>query len=158
FIPPCLRVSASPVLTNFVGELVGMINQRATALAGRLSQPGSRGVADVAQFLMLQALNRWQPLLAHFNDGANLHPAALCSALCQLAGAHATFTRPTRRASPQPGYGHDALQRRFAPVIADLRRALATDLAANAVPIPLQERRHGLRVGPIVDRDLLRTA
>lgn len=158
FIPPCLRVSASPVLANFLGELVGMINQRATALAGRLSQPGSRGVADVAQFLMLQALNRWQPLLAHFADGANLHPEVLYSALCQLAGELATFTDPNRRASTYPGYRHDDLQRSFAPVIADLRRALATDLDANAVPIPLQERRHGLRVGPIADRSLLRTA
>jgi type VI secretion system protein ImpJ len=28
----------------------------------------------------------------------------------------------------------------------------------NAIPIPLQERRHGVRVGPIVDRAILRAS
>jgi len=156
YIPTCLRISAAAPLGNLAAELVGMIGQRAEALAGRLAQPGSTGVADVAQFLLLQALNRWQPLLAHWADAGNVHPESFYATLVQLAGELATFTDPSRRASTYPGYRHEDLQRSFAPVIADLRRALSADIDRNAVAIPLREARHGVRIGPITDRNLLR--
>ena len=157
FIPPCLRVSASPPLANLVGELVGMLGQRAEALGARLSQPGARGVAEVADFLLLQAVNRWQPLLAHWADAGNVHPENLYAALVQLAGELATFTDPRRMAASYPAYRHEDLQRSFAPVVADLRRSLSAVLETNAVAIPLQERQFGVRVGPIVDRNILRS-
>ncbi len=156
FIPPCLRISAVAPLSNIVAELVGLLGQRAEALAARLSQPGARGVAEVADFLLLQAINRSLPLLAHYADAGNLHPEELFSTLVQLAGELATFTAPDKRASRYPAYRHDDLQRSFAPVIADLRRSLSAVLETNAVEIPLQERSHGVRVGPILDRNLLR--
>ncbi len=133
-----------------------MIGQRAEALAGRLAQPGTRGVADVSQFLLLQALNRWQPLLAHWADAGNVHPEEFYATLVQVAGELATFTDPGRRGSAYPGYRHEDLQRSFAPVIADLRRALSADIDQNAVAIPLRDARHGVRIGPITDRNWLR--
>ncbi|MFM9883252.1 MAG: type VI secretion system baseplate subunit TssK [Burkholderiales bacterium] len=158
FIPPCLRISATTVLSNLTAELVGMLGQRGEVLAGRLGQPGARGVADVADFLLLQAVNRWQPLLAHWADSGNLHPEALFSALVQLAGELATFTAPDKRASAYPSYRHDDLQRSFAPVVADLRRSLSAVLETNAVSIPLQDRKFGVRVGALADRTLLRAS
>jgi type VI secretion system protein ImpJ len=156
FIPSCLRVSASPVLANLTAELVGLLGQRAEVLAGRLGQPGARGVADIADFLLLQAVNRWQPLLAHWADAGNVHPESLFSTLVQLAGELATFTAPDKRASTYPAYRHDDLQRSFATVVTDLRRWLSSVLETNAVAIPLQEPRFGIRVGAISDRNLLR--
>ena len=159
FIPTCLRSAAAPPLVNLIIELVGMVKQRADAYAGRLAQPGSRGVPDVAQFLLLQTLNRWQPLLTHWADTAAVHPETLYAALAQMAGELATFTDPTRRSASYPGYRHEDLQRSFAPVIADLRRALSSSIDENAVPIPLREARHGVHLGPIGEhRNLLRTA
>jgi type VI secretion system protein ImpJ len=55
-----------------------------------------------------------------------------------------------------PSYRHEDLQRSFAPVVADLRRSLSAVIEQNAVAIPLQERRQGVRVGPITDRAILR--
>lgn len=155
YIPPCLRVSVSGVLANLTAELVGMLGQRADVLAARLGQPGARGVADIADFLLLQAVNRWQPLLAHWADAGNVHPESLFSALVQLAGELATFTAPDKRASSYPAYRHDDLQRSFNPVVADLRRSLSSVLETNAVAIPLQDPRFGIRVGPITDRAIL---
>jgi len=43
-------------------------------------------------------------------------------------------------------------------VIAALRQALSTVISSNAVPIPLQERKYGIRVGPIPDRSLVTDA
>ncbi len=156
FIPSCLRISAAAPLSNLAGELVGMVAQRAEALAGRLNQPGARGVADVAQFLLLAVLNRWQPLLAHWAEAGNIHPEEFYSGLVQLAGELATFTDTGRRASTYPGYRHEDLQRSFAPVIADLRRALSADIDQNAVAIPLRDARYGVRIGQLTDRSLLR--
>ena len=78
--------------------------------------------------------------------------------LVQMAGEFATFTEPTRRPNSYPAYRHEDLQRSFAPVVADLRRSLSAVLEQTAIAIPLQERRYGVRVGPIIDRSILRAA
>jgi type VI secretion system protein ImpJ len=159
WIPPALLCSAALPLSGFVSEFSGMLNQRGEAIASRLTAPGgSRGVADFGDFLLLQTVNRWQKLLGHWADAANIHPEDLYAAFVQMAGDLATFTEPTRRPNAYPAYRHDDLQRSFAPVVADLRRSLSAVLEQNAVPIPLQERRHGVRVGPIVDRSILRAS
>ena len=158
WIPPALVCSAALPLSGLVTEFSGMLNQRGEALAARLTAPGSRGVAEVADFLLLQSVNRWQKLLAHWADAGNIHPEDLYSAFVQMAGELATFTEVTRRPNAYPAYRHDDLQRSFAPVVADLRRSLSAVLEQNAIAIPLQERRHGVRVGSIVDRSILRGA
>ena len=158
WVPPALVCSAAAPLSGFITELTGMLNQRGEALAGRLTQPGARGVAEVADFLLLQSINRWQKLLSHWADSGNVHPEELYSTLVQMAGEFATFTESGRRPSSYPAYRHEDLQRSFAPVIADLRRSLSAVIEQTAIAIPLQERRHGVRVGPIVDRNILRAA
>jgi type VI secretion system protein ImpJ len=158
-IAPALVCSAVPPLSRLITEFSGMLNQRGEALAARLTAPGrSRGVAEFGDFLLLQSVNRWQKLLAHWADAGNLHPEDLYSAFIQMAGELATFTGATRRPNVYPAYRHDDLQRSFAPVVADLRRSLSTDLDQNAIAIPLQERRYGVRVGTIVDRSILRSS
>ena len=158
WIPPALICSAALPLSGLITEFSGMLNQRGEALAARLTAPGSRGVAEVADFLLLQSVNRWQKLLAHWADAGNIHPEDLYTAFVQMAGELATFTEATRRPNPYPAYRHDDLQRSFAPVVADLRRSLSAVIEPNAISIPLQERRHGVRVGLIVDRSILRAS
>jgi type VI secretion system protein ImpJ len=159
WIPPALVCSAALPLSGLVSEFSGMLNQRGEALAARMTAPGgSRGVAEFADFLLLQSVNRWQKLLAHWADAGNIHPEELYSAFVQMAGELATFTEVTRRPNAYPAYRHDDLQRSFAPVVADLRRSLSAVLEQNAIAIPLQERRHNVRVGLIVDRSILRAS
>jgi len=158
WIPPALIAAATPPLTGLIAELTGMLNQRGEALAARLTAPGARGVAEVADFLLLQSVNRWQKLLSHWAGAGLVHPEALYAALVQMTGELATFTEPTRRPNTYPDYRHHDLQLSFAPVVADLRRALSAVIEQNAIAIPLQERRHGVRVGPITDRQILRAS
>jgi type VI secretion system protein ImpJ len=157
WIPPTLICSGAPPLAGLIAELSGMLNQRGEALAARMTAPGQAGVAQVQDFLLLQSINGWQNVLAHWADAANVHPEALYTTLVQMAGEFATFLE-TRRPTAYPAYRHDDLQRSFAPVVADLRRALAAVLEATAIPIPLREARHGVRVGPITDRSILRAS
>jgi type VI secretion system protein ImpJ len=157
WVPPSLVCSASAPLAGLIAELSGMLNQRGEALAARMTAPGQSGVAQVADFLLLQSINGWQNVLAHWADAANVHPESLYVTLVQMAGEFATFLE-TRRPNAYPAYRHDDLQRSFAPVVADLRRALSAVLEATAIAIPLREARHGVRVGPITDRSILRAS
>ncbi len=158
WIPPALLCSAVPPLASLCVELAGMLNQRGEAVAARLTAPGHKGSAEVADFLLLQAVNGWQVTMSHYADAGNLHPEELYRVLLQMAGELATFTDARRRPGSYPAYRHDDLQRSFAPVVADIRRSLSAVLEQTAIMIPLQERRHGVRVGAITDRSLLGNA
>ncbi len=157
WVPPALVCSAVSPLAGLITELAGMLNQRGEALAARMTAPGQTGVAQVSDFLLLQAVNGYQTLLSHWADAANIHPESLYATLVQMAGEFSTFLE-TRRPTAYPAYRHDDLQRSFAPVVADLRRALSTVLEQTAISIPLREARHGVRVGPITDRSILRAS
>jgi type VI secretion system protein ImpJ len=156
--PPCLDFRAAPRLSAFADELVGLLNQRAQALAGRLSQPGVAGAAEIADFLMLQLLNRSLPLFAHLAGATGLHPERLYAELAQLAGELATFSRPDKRATAYPVYRHDRLSESFAPLIEDLRASLSMVVDTRALALTLEERQFGIRVAVLPDPELLRSA
>ena len=158
FIPPVLHARSDVVLNSFISELHGLLQQRGEALAARVAQPGRGGVAEVADFLMLQTINRYQPLIAHFSTHSLLHPERLFSTCLSLAGDLATFTSADRRPVTFPVYQHDALADCFIPLMSDLRRSLSMVLEQNAVPIELQDRKYGVRVAVIPDLELLRNA
>ena len=125
---------------------------------GRLGQPGRGGVAEIADFLLLEAVNRIEPLFAYLAAHPLLHPERLYVACLQLAGDLATFSSPARRPPAFPEYRHDALRESFAPVIAELHRSLSMVIEQAAVPIELQERKYGVHVAVIADKQLLRSA
>jgi type VI secretion system protein ImpJ len=158
YCPPCLDFRAAPRLSAFADELVGLLNQRAQALAGRLSQPGVAGAAEIVDFLMLQLLNRGTPLFAHLAGATGLHPERLYSELAQLAGELATFSRADKRATPYPVYRHDRLAESFAPLIEDVRASLSMVVDSRAVALQLEERQFGIRVAVVPDPELLRSA
>ncbi len=159
YIPPLLLTSASATLAGFVTQLQGLLHHRAEALAGRVSETATRGAAEIADYLMLQLCNRYEPLLTHLAGTVNqLHPETLYRVCVSLAGELATFTETRKRPAEFPTYRHDDLQATFRPVIAALRQSLSAVLEQNAVPIPLQERKFGIRVGPIADRTLVASA
>ena len=153
WIPPALACSAADPLAGCLTELVGLLNLRGETLAARVAGTGAGGSADAGSLLWLQAVNRWQKLLAHWAETRHVHPEDLYSALVQMAGDFATFTEENKRPKNYPAYRHDDLQRSFGPVIADLRRALTVE--QNAVNIPLQDRRYGVRIGQIANRSVL---
>jgi len=157
YCAPALRVRAAPPLAGFVDELLGLLRQRAEALAARLSQPGA-AAAEVADFLLLQLLNRAQGLVAHLAASAGLHPEDLYRELAQLGAELATFSHADRLAPRYPVYRHDALAESFAPLMIDLRRALSAVLDVHTVAIPLEERQFGIRVAVLPDQELLRSA
>lgn len=156
YIPPLLVCEASPGLAGFATQLQGLLHHRAEALAGRVSEGGTRGAGEIGDYLMLQLCNRYEPLLTHLAATVGqMHPEAFYQIAVGLAGELATFTESRKRPAVFPPYRHDDLTATFRPVMQALRQALSAVLEQNAVPIPLQERKFGIRVGPIADRTLL---
>jgi type VI secretion system protein ImpJ len=158
YIPPVLDCGASPALASLLRDVHGLLHQRGDALAIRLSAPGPGGVAEIAEFLWLETINRFEPLFAHLAATTPLHPEQLYATCLSLAGEMSTFTRENRRPVAYPVYRHDDLAGSFAPLIADIRRSLSMVLERNAIPIELQERGYGMRIAAIPDSDLAKTA
>ena len=155
FIPPVLSCEASGLLTGFLSQLEGLLHQRAEALAGRVSETATRGAAEMSDFLLLQLCNRYEPLLTHLSAiVSQLHPETFYCAAITLAGELSIFTESRKRPAVFPKYRHDDLHATFRPVMAALRQALSAVLEQTAVAIALQERKFGIRVGPILDRTL----
>jgi type VI secretion system protein ImpJ len=158
YIPPVLDCGASLVLSSLIKELQGLLHHRGEALAGRITASGRGGAAEIADFLLLQAVNRYEPLFAHLVNVDTLHPEDFFRIAVQVAGELATFTSQNKRPTSFPAYLHEDLKSSLAPVIAQLRQSLSMVLEQTAIAIPLQERKYGIRVGAITDRKLLDTA
>jgi len=158
FMPTVLRAAAAPPLAAFMTEVVGLLQQRGEALAGRVTASGRSASAEIADFLMLQAINRWEPLLAHCAESGVIHPEALYRLYVGAAGELATFTAPSKRRPTLPSYQHDRLRQSFEPVMAALRASLSAVLEQAAVPIPVEPRRFNVFVAVPPDRTLYTTA
>lgn len=155
FIPSVMDIRASALLSGFVSELQGLLHHRGEALAARVSQSGTKGVAEIADFLMLQTVNRYEPLVEHLVEMREIHPERFFSTCLQVAGDLASFTTSGKRPPAFVPYRHDSLAESFAPVIASLRQSLSAVLEQTAIPIPLEERKYGVRVAVIADKRLL---
>jgi type VI secretion system protein ImpJ len=158
FIPTVLHAKAATRLATLMTELFGLFHQRGEALGGRVAATGRGAAAEFADFLMLQAINRYEPLLAHFADSGTLHPEELFQVCVTSAGELATFTTTSKRPPRFPAYHHDRLRESFEPVIASLRESLSKVLTQTAIPIALELRKFGIRVAIVPDRDLFTTA
>lgn len=158
FIPPCVDCKASPRLSGYINELEGLLHQRGEGLAGLVSESGRGGAAEIADFLMLQTVNRYEPVIAHLARTPDVHPEALFRLLLSLAGDLATFTLEGKRPPAFPEYRHDQLKETFEPLMASLRQSLSMVIDRRAIAIPLQERKYGIRVAAIPDRALLHDA
>lgn len=140
YIPVVLQSACAPVLNGFVRELQGLLHIRGEALASRVAGASQgAGVAEVADFMLLQTINRYEPLLQHLAADAALHPETLFSLCLQLMGDLSTFYRPSKRPINIPNYQHDQLRICFLPLISELRQLLSMVLEQNAIQIPLNK-------------------
>jgi type VI secretion system protein ImpJ len=157
FIPTVLHANAASRLAGFTRDLRGRLNQRGDALAGRIAVSGRGGSAEVVKFLMLQAINRNQPVVEHFT-GSAMHPEELFQFCVSMAGEFATFSAPSKRIASFPVYRHDRLRETFEPVIAALEYSLDAEIEDVAIPIPIEHRQYGIWLARVADRALLSEA
>ncbi len=158
YIPPRLVAQRDPVLLRHTRELHGLLTQRSEALGERLSEPGRGGVSEVADFLLLQLVNRYLALTWHAQQDVAAHPETLFCDWLKLACDLSTFTAAGRRPQSLAVYRHDDLRASFGELMAELRRSLSTVLEQNAIQIELRDVGNGMKVATIADPALRDTA
>jgi len=155
YIPSCLDCSTTPKLSGFLTELVGLLHHRGESIAGRLADTQRGGTAEVADYMMLQMINRLEPLAEHLSKLQTLHPLELYTELVQMVGEFSTFVTETKRPPSFAAYLHGNLQQTYTPVMTSLRQCLSMVYEQTAVSMPLVEKKFGIRVAQITDRSLL---
>ena len=158
FIPANLNCNAIAKLNGLLRELQGMLNTRGVSIAARVAMAGHGGVSEIADFLLLQLVNRYQPLFEHFSKVQGLHPETFYLIAIQLAGELATFFRPDKRPANIPGYDHDDLQATFMPLMEELRDLLGKVYEPNAIQIPLSKPKFGVFAAKRPDVNLIQNA
>jgi type VI secretion system protein ImpJ len=159
FLPTVLRCRASERLQGYLNELCGLLQQRAEMLAGRVTASGQGGAGEIADFLMLQIVNRHIPVAQHFAASTHLPPEAFYRFALALAGELATLTREDRLPPEMEPYHHANLQPSFESVLGILRAEFRTVRESPAVPVPLEKTgAHGVWVARAHDPALFRSA
>ncbi len=158
YIPTVLDCNATPKLSGFLTELAGLLHHRGESIAGRLADSKRGGTAEIADYMMLQLINRLEPMANHLGSINGLHPLSLYAESLQMVGELSTFVTKTKRPPGFDAYLHDNLQKTFVPVITALRQCLSMVFEQTAVSLNLVEKKYGIRVAEITDRSLLTTA
>lgn len=158
YIPTCLDCNASPRLKGFLSELIGLLHHRAEAIAGRLADTRRGGTAEIADYMLLQLINRLEPLAEHLQKLETLHPVELYRELVQMVGELSTFFAKNKRAISLPAYRHGNLQECFIPAISSLRKCLSMVYEQTAVALEIVEKKYGIRVVQIPDATMLDSA
>lgn len=158
FTPTCMHLGASPVLSGYLREIIGLVAHRADQLARRISSAGNTGSAEIADFMLLQCLNKVEPELKHLERTPNITPEEWYCRLLALVGELSSFVEAGKRPGELPPYNHAEQYKCFTDLMEQARFALSMVLEQHAVELPLQQRKYGITVSPIHDRNLLASA
>ncbi len=96
FIPPCLKISASPRLMGLLSRMVEILEDKSAAVSQEQQQAKGRfqtglSARQVSQFWFLHAVNSSLTPLRHFLLSKHGHPEELFREMSRLAGALCTF-------------------------------------------------------------------
>jgi len=157
YIPPSLDIRADPRLTGFLSDILGRAGQRVEELALRAVEASDGGAETFANFLLLQALNRWCGQLRHMAALPMVHPERLFEMFLGMAGELATLTHPDRRPPTLPTYDHGRLRESFEPVVEVIQAALSAVYDRAAIQLPLKQAGPGAYTSRITDSTLYQT-
>lgn len=158
FQPTYLHVQSSRKLSGYLTEVIGLISHRGDHLAMRLGNVGHTGAAEIADFILLQCINRFEPLFRHMEQTPRLHPEDFFRFLLMLVGEMATFTEPSKRPQSLPDYNHERQFECCASIMHLARAALGMVLEQHAVRLTIQQRKDNVKLAPIHDKKLLGSA
>ncbi|MFM7024976.1 MAG: type VI secretion system baseplate subunit TssK, partial [Limnohabitans sp.] len=156
FIAPVNRYGASSLLTQWISQLHGTLRQWLDQLAQRLGgSQGSTQAAEVSDFLLLQILNRHDPLFDHLLNVKETSPEQAYLLLRGMASELSTFIRvQTRRPNPVPAYQHLDPHATFKALVDDTRELLNNLLVRSAQSLTLVPKQHGMHLASVDPTEL----
>jgi len=159
FVPPCLSLGASPVLTNMLRRLIEILDEKSSVFSSEQQQRAGvfqtgMSARHVAQYWFLHALNSSVAILRHFLLSKHVHPQELFREMSRLGGALCTFGLEVYPRS-LPAYDHRDFGSCFAPLDDHIRRHLEIVMPSKAIKIPLRPVESFLFNGDIKDERCL---
>lgn len=158
FIPSFVNFHASGYLLSCLKEVISMLAHRGDTLAERIRATGKVGGAEVGDFMMLQLINRHEPVLRHYLGVEQVHPEQIYRELLGLLGELATFASESKRPRLEGRYQHSQQGASFRTLMDAIRQVLSMVLEQHAIELPLQQRQYGIQVSPLHDHQLLGSA
>jgi type VI secretion system protein ImpJ len=155
FIPPCIKVSASPRLLSFLRRLVDILEEKSSAVSQARPGRGSlfrTGLSSghIAHFWFLHSVNTSLAALRHLLLTRQSHPQQLYLEMARLAGALCTFGVDSHPRT-LPHYDHDRMDACFEALDDHIRRHLEIIVPSQAISIPLKEAPRYFHSGTIGD-------
>lgn len=154
YIPATLKVGHCKPLVGLVREVGSMIKQRSESIAARLCQ-GYAGSTSVADFIMLQTLNKYDAVFENLLSITDLHPNVLYTRLIELAGELSTFSTANKRVPKLPKYNHKNLGTVFTELLSFLYQSLSHVIEQTATEIKLEQSKFGISFGALKDKSIL---
>lgn len=123
FIPPVLRLSASPYFEGLLTELINGLD-RAVEVHAKVVQGQTSGRYD--SLLKLELANSALARLRHFRSQMTQHPSDLYGVLSELAGRLATYEAADRKMRALPEYVHSDAGNAYSMLLDTIRPLLAS--------------------------------
>jgi type VI secretion system protein ImpJ len=141
FIPPCVTINASPRLVAIARRLVGILEEKSSALTSTARAPGKLATGmspqQVATFWFLHSINSALAPLRHICASKQGHPEELFQHLLRLGGALCTFGIDSHPRT-LPLYDHLKLEECFDEIDKHIRTHLEYIVPTNCLSIPLK--------------------
>jgi type VI secretion system protein ImpJ len=156
YIPPVLRIEASPFIMESVRRTLGLIAAKQRQLSDERRQRDPATVEfnarDITRFLQLNVCNSAVPVLTELARSGDLGAKALYLYLVQWAGQLATFA-VDEDPTTFPAFNYIDLRSTFEEIFARLTALLQATARSAHVPVPL-EVHQGLHVGKLGDQHI----
>jgi type VI secretion system protein ImpJ len=157
YVPPCLRIAASPWLLAGLRDLLAraIAKQRELTEARRHREAASELTGpDVVRLLQLLVVNASIPVLAQLAETGDASPREGYLALVQLAGQAGTFR--SEDPTTLPKLQHTDLRACFQPLFARLGEQLGGMATQRYETVPLEKRAGGLHLARFAEERLLK--
>ena len=160
YVPPLLRVAASPFLTHGFRSLLTAMTARQRALAESRRQRSAGQVefdaGDLPKLWLLSTLNTNIPQIAHVVDSIAMHPEQAYLLLAQLIGSLSTMAADSDPTTI-PKFQYTDLGATFEPMFARAGALIGSAIQARSHEIPLTRRPDGVYVGQASGPDIMRS-
>jgi type VI secretion system protein ImpJ len=159
YIPPCLRISASPFIAAGLKRIYSLMTNRYKSLADARRQTGQSSIEftaiDVTRFLLLSTVGGFIPVVKHLIDQPDISPRDAFLLLSQFGGQLATFSvdvDPAKIAT----FSYTDLRSTYETLFARLIYMLQATVKEHCITLVLQSREDGMHVGQFQDGDMAR--
>lgn len=147
YIPPCLRIDASPYIMSELRSLLRLIVSKQRQIATRRRHRDESSLeftpSDVTLFLELHALNGVIPFLSHVIEAGNMRPHELYLMLSRLGGQLCTFSAEADP-SVMPPFQFTNLRVTFEELFRRLMELMRAVALEQCITVPLERGADGL--------------